>query len=369
METERISPIQLFSLIMLFFISSSTLIVPKLLAMQVKQDAWISAALCTLLTIPLITLYTALAEPGRDASLIEQCRSILGYWAGTAVSLIFIVYFLIITTGLARQLADQVTTIFLPETPIEAVLVLIFFILVYAVRSGLEVFARASTVFMPWMMGAIVFLGIFLLPDVESKNILPLGARGIPPILRGTLTNLGFPIMDMIIFLMIYPYVRGASARKKTMYIATILGGSILTLVTLLATLVLGPKTVAQSIYPVYDMAQRINIGNFIQRIESIVAGVWFVTLFFKILICFYGLTLAFAQVCSLSNYRILAVPMAGMVMALSLQLTPNTVHFLEFLNKIWAIATLLPGLLIPLLLVAVLKAKVRFRKSGNTNE
>lgn len=51
----------------------------------------------------------------------------------------------------------------------------------------------------------------------------------------------------------------------------------------------MGAEITARQVYPSYIFAKKINIAHFLERIEAIMAGIWFLTIFFKLTLCFYA--------------------------------------------------------------------------------
>jgi spore germination protein KB len=82
---------------------------------------------------------------------------------------------------------------------------------------------------------------------------------------------------------MIFPSVDRPDQARKAFLTGGLIGGLIPVVLIVLAVLVFGPELTAKSIYPSYSLAQKINIGNFLQRIEAIMAAMWFISLFFRL--------------------------------------------------------------------------------------
>ena len=116
----------------------------------------------------------------------------------------------------------------------------------------------------------------------------------------GSYTNLGLPL-QLGILLMIIPYVTNTEM-KKSFYIGFLIGGIIINHLIALSILVLGANLTARQAYPSYMLGKKISIGTFFQRVEVIVAIIWMFTLYFKITICYYGLSLGLAQLFGLKN-------------------------------------------------------------------
>lgn len=349
-----ISPLQFGTLIIMFVISSSTLILPTLLAMQAKQDAWLSAMLGTLASMLLVLLYGKLGTRFPRMTLAEISERLLGKFAGKALMLLFLCYLFIITPGLLSQVGTLATSLFLSQTPTPAVNLFFFAIIVFAVLLGLETFARAAELFLPFVLLLLLLLLIALLPLIEFRNLLPVLEHGVGPVVKGTITVIGVPFLDLAILLMLFPSVSDSKAAFKMYFAATAFGGFMLLIVILFSTLILGPYATEIAEYPFFVLAQKVNIGNFVQRIESIVIMIWIVSLFFKITICYYALLLLSGQIFQLRSFKPLALPIGLSVLVLSVTLFPTSVSFWEFIAEQWTPSVLPYGLFIPSALLLV---------------
>jgi spore germination protein KB len=363
---EKISNNQFLVLIILFTIGTASLIAPPLLVGTAKQDAWLSSIIGIGFGLLFGKLYGMLALRYPTLTLAEYSEKILGKWIGKTVSFLFFLYTLILTAGLLRIIGDLLTTHILTETPIQAIEILFLLTVIMGVRLGLETIARTSEMLLPYVLIFFVLLVLFLLPQIEFENISPFLENGMNPVLRGAFRTLGVPFLDLVVFLMITPSVVTQKKIEKTMLIGILMGGIILLLITLLSILVLGVGLTSRLNYPTFVLAEKIDIGNFIQRIEILSGATIFISLFIKISICFYSLVLSIAQPIQLKNNKILTFPLGIMVVTLSIILFPNIVYFNFFLLKAWTPITIIYGLILPLLLLVVdsIKSKLVKMKS-----
>jgi spore germination protein KB len=81
---------------------------------------------------------------------------------------------------------------------------------------------------------------------------------------------------------MIFPYVKHPKKVGKGFLIGTVLGGAVLVMITFLCLVVWGPDFTSRNVYPSFILGKKINIADFIKRVEGIMAGLWFFTIFFK---------------------------------------------------------------------------------------
>lgn len=181
--------------------------------------------------------------------------------------------------------------------------------------------------------------------------------KGVKPVLRAVMDFVGFPFLELVYLLMIFPFVNRTDKAGKAFLTGTAVGGGILIVIILLSILVLGVSYTELQQYPLYALGQKITIAGYIERMELIVAGFWIITIFFKGVICNYTMTLGLAQVLDLRDYRPITIPLGICALLFSLMI-PNIVSFMKFTNEIWFFHILPFGGLFPLLLFGLAAIK-----------
>ncbi|MFX3661683.1 MAG: endospore germination permease [Ectobacillus sp.] len=365
MQDKQISAMQFFILLFMFIIGSATMLIPSIVTPYTKQDVWISALIAIPITFPLLYLYVSLGKRYPDMTLAQYTEKILGKWFGKVVSFLFFLYFLLITSALLRQMAEMLVTIVMPETPIHAVIIIYFSAIVIAVRLGLETFSRAAEIFFPWVILFLALVMLFLLPLMKAEQLQPIMGSGLGPILYGAFTIVGIPYLDLVIFLMLVPHVPSFQKVKKAYFLSVIIGGGGIIVIAALSIMVLGTELTAVSTYPIYDLAQKVNIAEFIQRIEAFVGAIWIITMFFKTTVCFYAAAATLSQISGLKQQNLLTFPLSLIVIALAGILFPNSVYFFSFAAEIWTPNVTLYGVFLPLLLLIVDTIKTKRQQAG----
>lgn len=363
MENGKIAIRQFIVLVTMFVIGSSILLVPAALAVDAKQDAWISAIVGTSVGLLLIVMLGKLAGRFPDMTLVQMSEWLLGKWLGKLVGLSYFVFAFLLSVFMLRYIGDFMTSQMMTETPIEAIHILFLTIVVMGVLLGLETYTRTAEIMFPWVTLFFVTLAILVAPQFQSQFIQPVLAHGIKPVLRGSFPLIGIPFLEVVLLLMLMPSVAEPKRRLKGFLIGGCIGGMLIFGVTIVSILVLGPEMTVRDIYPSYVLTKKINIGHFLQRIEAILAVVWFFTIYFKLTITFYVSALILAQVLGLPRIRPLVMPLALHVLVLALVVYPNIMYGIQFAGKMWTPFAMTFGLALPLLLLAV--SFIRRRKSA----
>ena len=166
---------------------------------------------------------------------------------------------------------------------------------------------------------------------------------------------------------MIFPaFINKTKQAKKSFLIGNLIGGFVIIILTFLSVSVLGAENTARQMYSSYELAKRINVGDFVQRIEALMASLWFISLYFKAALYFYASVLGMAQILNLKDYRPLTIPLGMIAVVLSLVIYPNVTYQQNFDQTTQLSFSLSIGLFLPLLLVVVYAIrKKQFKKEA----
>lgn len=351
---EKISINQFTILVFMLTIGSAILLTPQYLAQAAKQDAWIATFIGVLLGLLFILLFMIIGNRYPDMSLMEYNEKILGKWLGKFVSLLYIFYFFIISAQVLREIGYFITAQIMPETPITAIHIIFACVVVYAVRLGLEVIARTAEIFVPWVLLLLLILIVFLMPEAELEKLQPILEEGMTPVFQGALHLSILTFLQLSILLMLFPNVNSPKKIRASFLAGASIGGGIVFLIVLISILVLGAEVTARQIYPSFILAKQINVADFLTRIEVLMAGIWFISIFFKLTLSFYAASAGLAQTLNLGNYRILTFPLAIILIVFAIVIYPDLAYFDEVVRTVMIAYSLLCGLFFPLLLLVV---------------
>lgn len=362
MGKEIISVRQFTIIVMLYSVGAAILIVPASLTQVVKQDAWVAAVLGVLVGLLLAKFYITVGNISPKLSLVQLIEKVLGKYVGKIIVILFLIFTYLSGTGLLYFLGDFMRTEVMPETPIVAFGGLFMIVIMFGTYLGIETFARSSEILFPIFFLLFIFLVVFISPQVDIKHLEPVLNSNPKPLINGILIFISEFAFPLVVLLMIFPVaINVPKSGTKGFYIGAIAGGYFNNLDYFMCLSSWYTDT-AHRVFPSYAMAQRISIGNFIQRIEITMALLWIITLYVRIYFYFHVTVVGTAQLLKLKNYRSLILPLGLSMVALSQTIHTDVVHQLKFNKEIWIPYSATFALLLPLVLLIV--AKIRKIKS-----
>ena len=351
-ETLKISTRQFTILATLITIGDNILVLPAIPALEANRDAWISAIVGLVIGLIFVSLFVTAGKLNYKLSLIEHIREVFGRWVSIPIALLFIGYIMLSISAHLREVGDFAVSQIIPDTPIEAVHILFLLLIIMGVRLGLETFTRVSEIFFPWFILLFIIFIVSLIPAIDLHKIQPVFDHGIKPILRGSIACTAFPFLELVTLMMIFPSVNNEKDIRSGIMIGTLIGGMILVVFIGLTILVLGAEPAARNTYPSYDLAKRINIGNFFQRVEAILALMWIITTYFKMTFFTYVLHRGLAQLFQLKDFRMMMFPIGMIIIFLSQVIAPNIAYYNNFSSKYWPYMDLTFSMFLPLALI-----------------
>jgi spore germination protein KB len=194
--------------------------------------------------------------------------------------------------------------------------------------------------------------------EMELKNLTPVLADGLMPVVKGTYRQLLF-FGETIVMAMFLPYLNIPQRARRSTIIAVIITG-LLGICVIIGTIAVFGAITAHLKFPTLSLARYISIGNFIERAEALIILMWIGGGFVKITIFHYCAVLALAQWLNLKDYRPLAIPIGVILVILSIILWENIVEVVELIKKTLPVPFLIIEAGIPavLLIVAMVRRK-----------
>ncbi|GIP39429.1 germination protein [Paenibacillus sp. J31TS4] len=320
---------QIGVIVLLYSIGTTILIIPSGLASDVKQDAWLAALAGVVLNLAFVWYYLRLSRRFGGATLIGYFRKSLGRWIGGVFALLFLLFSFLGASQVIYYIGDFSITHILPNTPMPAIHILFVSIIAMGLWLGLEPLARAAELMFPFVLLMLFLLTVALLPQVQLVNLLPVLESPPPRFVKASLTLIATATLPLAVLLMVFPvHITGDPKKGERMFLLGALIGSIVFfLISFLSITVLGARATAVYLYPSYILARMINIGDFLKRVETILALIWYITVYVKASFYFYGFVAGLTELLGLKSTRTLILPGCILLVLYSLVVYPDQAY------------------------------------------
>ncbi|HVJ48431.1 endospore germination permease [Desulfitobacterium sp.] len=359
LEEGRITYKQLILLIFLSRIIVTINYLPALNEPPLNQDVWLSELLFfplqLLLALPVYILWKRFP----NQTIIQYSQIIAGK-LGKLAGVLIIWYFLHSTAISLAQFSLFLTSAVMSETPILFFALTLVLVCAYATRKGLEVISRLSELFAPLIIITFISVTFLLAKDMNLKTLTPILEKGVLPVFNGSLIYSARSV-EVLGLAMLLPYLNNRQKVKRVFILSFGLISLFFVLITIPVLTVFGVTEARRLTFPDYSVIQLVNVGDFLERIESVHMAIWILGTFIKVTFLYYLTVLGLSQLLNLKDYRPLILPTGTILIPLSLLIAPSLVELEAFTSyKIFVWYSFFFILLIPSLLVltAIIRKK-----------
>lgn len=360
MNREIISDKQGLNLIVLFIFGSTFVMGP---GAQAKNDMWLAVLLAVLLSIPVLMIYSSIMNRYPEMDLFDILQKALGKLPGKLLSLPFIWYSFHLGAIVLRDLGEFMNTVGLPETPKIIPVIMFALICALGVKCGIETLSRCASCFIVGVFFLLVLLTLLTIPNMKLEKLLPVFYGGYKPLLVGAFEAFSFPFGELVVFTMVFDSLKSPKSSCKIFLKALFIGGLILAFVAVRNLTVLGAETNINVYFPSYTAISRVNIGNFLQRLEISVSLVFIISSFIKISICLLAAAKGITKLFGFKDYRVLVVPVSLLMVNVAHIMFDSIMEMFEFSILIYPFYAFPFQVILPLFVLIIIEIKARFGK------
>lgn len=298
-------------------------------------DTWISILAAYPIAILVAIGYTAIAKSYPGENLIQLNDMALGPYIGKLFSALYIWFFFEYMIHFAYYFNSFWITYIMAETPREAFVILLMFVCAMAVRNGIEVIARCSSIFAIIVIIMVLSIAVLLAKDMRLDHFSPILQISPKDFIQSVHVILTIPFCDIVAFLMIVPYTKDNKKIRKPMLIAISLSTVILLITVMGTTAVLGAR-MASTTSATFAVIREIDIAKVLTRLDVLVAITLLITIFVKVAVFYYATVLGLAQLLKLRSYKPLVVPIGILAAVISANLYPSDMEQVYCAQFIW---------------------------------
>lgn len=252
-------------------------------------DGYFSIILSGIMGIGLLYIFYVIFDYEPDLTINIKITKILGKKFGNFINIIICMILMIIAFNFAYNLNNFIISQFLSETPF-IVIGLVFTSLIYYLNTkGIDVISRVS--FILTIINAIMLMiAIFgLAPQFDLNNFKPILAYGINRPLMGALFILTINISTIFaLFVVPKNNITDKNNTKKYLNISYISSIAVMFVIFINVIGCLGINLASYYQYPEYMVLKRINLFNFLDRIENGIIIQWIFGVFVSISMIIY---------------------------------------------------------------------------------
>lgn len=272
----NLKSLELLSLIIMLIISSYIGIGIHTLIKINSNNSYISIIISLITGIPIILVFLTITNYEKKLPINLKLKKIFGQYLGKIINFILIIGILFNGIVYMYNLISFIEMHFLPNTPLLIIGICFISIVIYANIKGLTTILRLSFILMFINFFLFLIPFIHLLPNANYNNLKPFLATGISNSILGSIKLVLLTINNIFILTIIPKNKFKDNHRiKKYVIYAYIIALIIMFLITIMTIITLGKDLTNFYQYPEYIVLKKINLFNFLNRIENIISIQW----------------------------------------------------------------------------------------------
>ncbi len=365
MGSELISKRQALCIIMLFLFGSTVVVGAS---PDSEQDSWISLIMAAVSVMPLVLVYARIIHlfPGKD--FFEILEALFGKFFGKVIIVLISWYALHLTSLVLRNFTEFIQIVAMPETPQLPLMIAMLLTAAYIAKSGIETLGRWSVVVLPLVVFIILLTTALSFSKMDFSNILPVMEHDFGTLAKGAFGIYTFPFAETVLFLGVASAIKKNDSPYKIYFNASLLAAILLLIVMLRNLEVLGPASVVSSYFPSYVAARIIEVGDFLSRIEIVIAMNFVLTGMVKITVCLMAAAKGTARLFGIADYRRMVMPIGVLVVALCAIVYDSTMDMFSFM-PVYQYYALPFQVVIPIIVWIMAEVKTKKQKKQSAPE
>jgi spore germination protein KB len=362
MTKELISDKQAISL-MILFIWGSTLVIGT--GGEAKRDMWAALILGMLLGAAAAFLYCKILSSYHQKNVFDINQIVFGRPAGIIINGFYVFFAYTLGVLVLNNFAEFIATVGLSDTPKVASVLPIVILTIWGVKIGVEGLGRWAEFFLILLSVIVIIPTLLSIPQMEFKNIRPVLGEGIKPLISGTISAFSFPFAETVIFIMVFSCLKREKSCYKVFYTGLFFGGAVLVVISIRNIMVIGSELLSKNYFPSYIVVSRINIGDFIQRIETVNTVAFLIAGYVKICLCLLAASNGLKTIFKFASYQVLVTPIALTMFAASFIAYESVLETTKFVTEIYPIFAAIFQVLLPAITYIGIKTKGKTGQVG----
>lgn len=290
---------------------------PRGLTQNSGSAAWIQVIYVSLIALILFSVSMKLYEKIGLKSVLALGEELGGKPLKIIVGVFSAWIFSLCIATTVRSFPEVIKMVLLPVTPIEIILLVFGAAIVIGSRCGLVSLAKIHEIFLP--VAAVIvllFLG-FLMPEINLDYIFPILGTGVKNIFLSGINALDI-FGDIFALNFLFSYCKSFEDAKTAGYQAILVSSAFAIVSSFLFAATYAYPVSENFLFPFYQMARLIQIGEFFQRMEAFFEFMWSISILLYSSFYLYLICNILRETFFLQYHEPLLIPVLSIIMSVS---------------------------------------------------
>lgn len=285
MSAEKISKIEAICLMLIIVINELIINVPNMIILDTKTGSTLNIIYVSILAVAFTYIICKLFKPFYGKDILDVSEYVGGKVLKIILGVLFILFFVFLSSINLRYFANSLKVIYFNTSPL--VYILLFFLIptLFINKYGLRAISGVNLIFLPVILASFIFLMISSYSNFTMLRIFPILGEGFrETFLTGATNIFSFTGLAYIYFL---PALLKDSKDFKKVSITSVVISAICLILSIVSLIMAFPAiTKTDETLSVYLLTRLIEIGDFLERLDSLFIFIWIIAH-----ISFLGLT------------------------------------------------------------------------------
>ena len=302
-----------------------------LLIKQSGIHSFFSILITYLLGFIAIMLFFFIFRYRSNENILEKNIFLFGKILGTILNLMISILLLFMGMTLFYHISDFVISQFLDQTPISLFMIVFGILIIYCVKRGIVTVARVGVIFLFIILLSNIVFVMGLIPHMHPSSLMPfIDSNKFKTILINSGEVFAINIVPIFILLIIKKNKISTSyhLKRRILLLYTISFG-ILILENIFTIGTLGIYLARIEQFPEYMVLQKINLFQFLDRIEKVICIQWVLSSFILLVLIIYHICKLFPK----TSFRKSSFGVVSIMLLMSLLIFRNNTYFYYFVQ------------------------------------
>lgn len=242
-----------------------------------SSSAIINATYVSILSILISYILYKLLNKFPTFDILDISNFLGGKILRFIIGSIYLVYFIVLCTGLLKNFAYSLQTIYYPFTNVFMIVLVFLIASLFISNLKYNAFFRSNLILLPLIITSVLFLFFGNIKNYSTNNIFPIMGNGVDSTFIKGASNI-FTFQSLAYLLFLPPYLKDVTKLKKITILSMILSSFyFLASVSSLILLFYGYVS-NESLIPLYSAVRYIEFGAFFQRLDSLFLLIWIIS-------------------------------------------------------------------------------------------
>ena len=261
-----------------------------------RQDGWISMLLSLGISFIPLWIYYVLLNHDSKLNIVDLSHKYLGF-IGKGLMLLLAIFVFFEASMVLWNMINFISSQYLYQTPLIVISILFMIAIFYLSNKGLSTMGRSGIIMFIISISLFLLAFFSLASKIHVQELFPIFEFGSIPIIHAGSVSLSYNVLPLFVLLIIPKDNIEDNKKMVSSFLKIFLFIFIaLFLVVFTVTAIFGIELAALYQYPEFHILKTINIGNFFQRVETLLSVQWIFDSIMAISLYLYFIKKVFTQ-------------------------------------------------------------------------